>query len=162
MTRHWVLRVHLEINMLKCEISFLTEQVNLGAIWTWNLCYPESDMTERLNWTELMLTSYKFYYISICMDIKEKWLSYTKITVICTLVYCLFLTLVSLFASLFLSFLTKTVEIHAFLSVSQTVVMRNSWSFHLKKNTSNFFGGPVVKTSCFHGRRRGFNSWLRN
>ena len=31
------------------------------------------------------------------------------------------------------SFLTKTVEIHAFLSVSQAVVMRNSWSFHIRK-----------------------------
>ena len=120
MSRHWVLWFYLEINMLKCEISFLIEKVNLGAIWSWEFMLS-------------MLTSYKFYYISICMDIKEKGLSYTKITVICILIYCLFLTLVSLFASLCLSFLTKTVEIHAFLSVSQAVDMRNSWSFHIKK-----------------------------
>ena len=87
MSRHWVLWVHLEINMLRCKISFLIEQVNLGAIWS-------------LKFMLSMLTSYKFYYISICMDIKKKGLSYTKITVICILVYCLFLTLVSLFASL--------------------------------------------------------------
>ena len=104
----WVFWFYSEINVFNWELSFLV------------IC--NSDLESHLIldvYISSMLTSWNFYSISTCLNVKGKEPSYTK-TVIWVLVWYLFLTSVGPLASPYLRFPTQTMEINAFLIIARS------------------------------------------